>query len=95
MAKATTSWTTSSKNTSDFSLNQDYDDTKVIYDSSTRTWDDPDILWDGVDPTLSSITNKNQTDFAKTTKTSTGFTAVTKNTTSFTEATKNITSWTE
>ena len=74
MAKATTSWTEATKNTADFSLNQSYDDTKLVYDSSTRVYDSSSVRWDGVDSTLSPIINKKTTSFTQTTKNTTSWT---------------------
>ena len=73
MAKNTTDWTKTSKNTSDFSKNQNYDDGRVVYDSGSRIYDSTTTRYDGVDPTLSPITTKNNTDFTRTTKNTTGW----------------------
>ena len=74
MAKNTTSWTEATKTNTDFSLNQTYDDTKLVYDSSTRVYDSSSVRWDGVDSTLSPIINKKTTSFTKTTKNTTSWT---------------------
>ena len=74
MPKNTTDFTKSTKNTTDFSLNQDYDDTKVTYNNSSLTYIDSNTLYSGVSITLSPIINKNQTDFTSTTKTTTDWT---------------------